>query len=133
MWIAAACLSDAGHTPAPTAAPAAEPAKKKGRKKAGGDAAAAAADEAAAGGGQEGSREPEPVLWRVNYDEFNRRWAGAAGVHLLLMHSAGSDNWASRHALPWEAGPAPSPAIPVMHPTHPPSDLPAHHHLPASD
>ncbi|PRW61528.1 DNA-directed RNA polymerase III subunit RPC3 isoform A [Chlorella sorokiniana] len=49
-----------------------EPAKKKGRKKA--DAAAAAADEATAAGGKDGEKEAESVLWRVNYDEFNRRF-----------------------------------------------------------
>lgn len=59
------------------AASAAEPAKKKGRKKAGADAAAAAADEEAGAGGRDGDKEPAPVLWRVNYDEFNRRCAAA--------------------------------------------------------
>ncbi|KAL4446224.1 hypothetical protein ABPG77_003031 [Micractinium sp. CCAP 211/92] len=59
-----------------------EPSKKRGRKKAG-DAAQAAADTpAAAAGGASGKssgagaggKEEEPVLWRVNYDEFNRRF-----------------------------------------------------------
>ncbi|PSC73409.1 DNA-directed RNA polymerase III subunit RPC3 [Micractinium conductrix] len=56
-------------------AAAEEPAKKKGRKKGGGDdaggAAAAAASPRAAGAAQ---GEGEPVLWRVNFDEFNRRF-----------------------------------------------------------
>lgn len=62
--------------------PSAEPSKKRGRKKTG-DAAQAAADTPAAtaagasgksSGAGAGEREEEPVLWRVNYDEFNRRW-----------------------------------------------------------
>lgn len=56
-----------------------EPSKKRGRKK-GGDAAAAKDAAAAAGGSAAGLLEGEdgdgPVLWRVNYDEFNRRWVG---------------------------------------------------------
>lgn len=75
---AARLLSNAIHAVLlPAAPPFTEPAKKKGRKKDGGDAAAAAAaGEAAGADGKDGDKEPEHVLWRVNYDEFNRRWAG---------------------------------------------------------
>lgn len=68
------------------AVPAAEPAKKKGRKKAGADAAATATDEEAGAGGRDGDKESAPVLWRVNYDEFNRRCAAAVAALRLKLN-----------------------------------------------
>ncbi|KAL4423849.1 hypothetical protein ABPG75_001150 [Micractinium tetrahymenae] len=78
----AAAEKQAGKRKRGKDATAEEPAKKRGRKKAGdaGQAAAetAAAEAAAAGaksaGVAAGQNEEEPVLWRVNYDEFNRRF-----------------------------------------------------------
>lgn len=52
---------------------AAEPSKKRGRKKGGADAAADAGGSAGLGLGEEDDDPIAPVLWRVNYDEFNRR------------------------------------------------------------
>lgn len=77
----AAAEKQAGKRKRGKDAAAEEPAKKRGRKKAA-DAAQAAAEAnaaapAAAGGkspGAAGEKDEEPVLWRVNYDEFNRRF-----------------------------------------------------------
>lgn len=90
----------------------AEPAKKRGRKRAGdaGQAAAEASAAHAAGpngkspGAAAGEKDEELVLWRVNYDEFNRRrvpgpYAGARS-HSLQAWLACASRWLDACAPP---------------------------------